>query len=153
VDYHYLLAAKGATMNTKTKLCWLIMGMVLCAVMGILAAAAPNNTGIITVPDGKGGFTAIQGYSQNGRARKQLLTVASITFNNHSTIAWGVYAPTACSYRLMTSATKVGMKQTLPVGSLSVVINPDSYFTNFTGCTLAEYGEQPIKMKSQAAYP
>lgn len=90
--------------------------------------------------DAKG--TKVQGYAPNGK-KSTALTVNSVTLNQANNVAWSVYTPTACKYRMMSTATKAGLTRTIPVNSsITRYKNPATPFINITGCTSGEYDAQ-----------
>jgi len=86
--------------------------------------------------DGQG--MKIQGFAPSGKKSVQL-TVNSQTTNYTDDIRWSVYTPTACGFRLMSTATKVGIKHTLPANATTErVVNSATPYVNYSGCTNGE---------------
>lgn len=72
-----------------------------------------------------------------------LLTVNSQTINATDDLHYSVYSPTACSFRLMSTQTKAGIKHTLPANATTTrAVNPASPYLNFSGCTSGELQRQ-----------
>lgn len=85
-----------------------------------------------------GGGQKIQDFAPNGK-KSVALTVNSQTINFVSDIRWEVYTPSACSFRLQSSATKVGMKLTLPANAITKrAVNRVTPYVNYTGCASGE---------------
>ena len=84
----------------------------------------------------------IQGAAPDGNL-SQLLTVNATTIDMTSTLWWDLYPPsTGCKYRLMplsTSTKSLYPQFTVPDGTKTgYVINRNTAFVNFSGCTSAE---------------
>jgi len=108
---------------------------------------------ILTVPvafalpelprDGQG--QKIQAFAPD-MSKTSFLTVYSTLINISNDLRWNVYTPTACKFRVLSSATKIGTALTLPANSFTEqVINRNSSvykFFNSTGCANAELKRQ-----------
>lgn len=81
----------------------------------------------------------IQGPAPNGLL-SQILTVNSTTIDMSKTTWWGLYAPTACKYRLMPTSAKGAYPQfTVPEAqTTSMLVNRNTKFVNYSGCTSGE---------------
>ena len=107
-----------------------IIAIILCTA-GIVYAAKAN------LPvDGLG--IRAQGFAPDGK-KSVSLTVVKQTVDMRDDIAYEVYAPTACKFRGMTSATVRGTLSTLPANARLIRnVNATTPFVNFTGCTNGE---------------
>lgn len=84
----------------------------------------------------------IQGFAPDGK-KNQALTVVSVTKDLRDDIGWSAYTPTACSYRLMSTATRAGAKQTMAANATTQrIVNSSTPFLNLTGCTSGELTRQ-----------
>lgn len=84
----------------------------------------------------------VQGFAPNGKD-SVALTINKVTVDMRDEITWSAYTPTACSYRAMSTVTRVGLKQTLPANTRTTMnVHPKSMFLNFTGCTSGELQRQ-----------
>ena len=97
----------------------------------------------VSEPEKRGGIP-IQGFAPNA-SYQQILTVASTTIDISDNLWWGIYAPTACKYRLMPTSAKGTYPQfTVPATSpMGMVIHRASTsFLNLSGCTSGEFSRQ-----------
>lgn len=84
----------------------------------------------------------LQGFAPDGR-KTVSLTVVSTPVDNTSDVKWSVYTPTACKFRLQSTATKAGPTLTLAANATTEKTkNSSTPFTNFTGCTNGELTRQ-----------
>jgi hypothetical protein len=82
--------------------------------------------------------TKVQGFAPDGKKSRQL-TVNSVTVDHSSNIEWELYSPTACKYRLMSTATKAGIALTSPANArLNTKVNSSTVHVNYTGCATGE---------------
>lgn len=81
----------------------------------------------------------IQGAAPNGYL-SQVLTVNSTTIDMSSNLWWGMYAPTACKFRLLPTTAKAAYPAfTMPATTLTgFLVNKNTKFVNFSGCTSGE---------------
>ena len=110
---------------------WLIVMLIVG--ISVSAMALPN------LPvDGSG--QKIQGFAPDGK-KSGALTVNSVIKNGY--IKAQIYSPTACKFRLQSTATKVGAQYTLPANAnTELTYNPSTPFMNLTGCTNGEWKQQ-----------
>jgi len=103
----------------------------------LVAVASPAFAAKPELPrDGQG--MKIQGFAPSGKKSVQL-TVNSQNINHSDDIRWSVYTPTACGFRLMSTATKVGIKHTLPANAVTErAVNSATPYVNYSGCTNGE---------------
>ena len=108
--------------------------LIVCA---LLTVASPAFAAKPELPrDGQG--MKIQGFAPSGKKSVQL-TVNSQNINHSDDIRWSVYTPTACGFRLMSTATKVGIKHTLPANAVTErAVNSATPYVNYSGCTNGE---------------
>jgi hypothetical protein len=104
------------------------------------AVVALASTAFATLPrlpvDGTG--QKLQGFAPDGR-KSSALTVGSTVKDMTSDVKWSAYTPTACKFRLQSTATKAGAAYTLPASAVTErVVNQSTPFINFTGCTSGE---------------
>jgi len=112
----------------------LIMCMILCLAVMAWAGRAE------LAKDGKS--TKLEGHAPTA-GKGQILTIASTTIDMSDDISWGLYTPTDCSYRTMSTSTRSGIQKTIPAGAWHVrVVSAGSAFTNFSGCTAAQLERQ-----------
>lgn len=86
----------------------------------------------------------IQGAAPNA-SLSQILTIASTTIDVSENLWWGLYAPTACKYRLMPTSAKGSYPQfTAPadIETSRVINRASTKFLNLSGCTLGELSRQ-----------
>jgi len=107
----------------------------------ILTLIASTAVAGLLMKDSNGNL--IQGAAPNG-AKITLLTVASTTVDMTDDVWWNLYAGTACKYRIMDTTDRTGhLQQTAPVNvSTSRIVNKNSPFINFSGCTNGELQRQ-----------
>lgn len=112
--------------------------LIIAAILLITSSAFA--AGVIQT-DGQG--QAIQGGAPNGFL-SQLLTVNSTTVDMTNNIYWSLYSTTACKYRIMpTTAKGVYPAFTIPASErVSFVVNQNTKFINFSGCTSGELSRQ-----------
>ena len=71
------------------------------------------------------------------------LTVASRTVDMADDLSYSVYTPSACKFRVMSTATKAGSQKALLAGGrLTLGVKAGSSFINFSGCTNGELDRQ-----------
>lgn len=81
-------------------------------------------------------------FAPNGK-KDRALTVNSTTVDMRLDNGWATYTPTGCSYRTMSTATKAGLKRTLPANTYNQrYVNLKTPFINFSGCTSGELQRQ-----------
>jgi hypothetical protein len=102
------------------------------------------STAFATLPrlpiDGTG--QKLQGFAPDGR-KSSALTANSVVKDMTSDVRWSAYTPTACKFRILSTATKVGPAYTLPAGATTErVVNQSTPFGNWTGCTSGELFRQ-----------
>ena len=87
-------------------------------------------------------FAVSAEFAPNGK-KDINLTVNSTTVDMRLDNGWALYTPTACVYRTMSTATKAGLKRTLPANTYNQrYVNPKTPFINFSGCTSGELQRQ-----------
>jgi len=107
----------------------LIILLICCAAS---AFAAKANLPV----DGLG--IRINDFAPSGRKSAEL-TVSSVTVDATDDLRYSIYSPTACAFRLMSTATVAGIKHTLPANAItSRAVNPATPFLNFSGCASGE---------------
>jgi hypothetical protein len=80
-------------------------------------------------------FALTEIFSPNGKKDVDL-TVNSVTKNLKLDTAYSIYSPGACSYRVMSTATKAGSVNVVPAVTYIIRgVNLKSPFLNLTGCT------------------
>jgi len=90
--------------------------------------------------DGSG--VKIHDFAPTGQ-KSVALTVNSQTVNASDDLRYSIYSPTACIFRMMTTATKSGIRHTLPANAVTArAVNPATPFLNFSGCTSGELQRQ-----------
>jgi len=107
----------------------------------IIALAATAYAAKATLPvDGLG--IRVQGFAPDGK-KNQALTVNTITKDMRDDLSWSAYTPTACKFRLMSTATKAGATQTLAANATTQrVVNTSTPYLNLSGCTSGELTRQ-----------
>lgn len=81
-------------------------------------------------------------FAPNGKKDRNL-TVNSTVVDMRLDNGWATWTPTACSYRTMSTATKAGLKRTLPANTYNQrYVNSKTPFVNFSGCTSGELQRQ-----------
>lgn len=86
--------------------------------------------------DGKG--VRVPGFAPDGK-KDVALTVNSQTVDMRNDLSWSQYAPGACKFRTMSTATKAGATRTLPAANWNARnVNQSTPFINFSGCTSGE---------------
>lgn len=112
-----------------------ILTVILLLIAAVALAARPE-----LPKDGAG--VKVQGHAPTG-SKDVTLTVASQTVNMTNDLSWSQYAPGACKFRTMSTATKAGIAHTLPATTWNTRnVNATSPFLNFTGCTSGELQRQ-----------
>jgi hypothetical protein len=82
--------------------------------------------------------TKVPGLAPNA-TKSVFLTVNKQTVDMSEDIAYEVYTPTACKFRVMSTATVKGTTHTLAANERNIRnVNIKSPFLNFTGCTSGE---------------
>lgn len=85
-----------------------------------------------------GGGIRVMGFAPDGK-KDITLAVTSQTVDMRNDLAWSQYAPGACKFRSMTTATKAGLARTLPATTWNQRnVNASTPFINFSGCTSGE---------------
>jgi len=81
----------------------------------------------------------IQGFAPDGSI-SEALTVTSVTFNLTNRLAFGIYCPSDCKLRTMSTSAKGSNKQrTIPGGTWHIeVVNKETPFANISGATSGE---------------
>lgn len=86
--------------------------------------------------DGAG--VKMQAFAPDAR-KATSLGVASQTIDMTNDIAWSVYVPSGCKFRVMSTGTKAGPTRTVPSATWLIRnIKSRSAFVNFSGCTSGE---------------
>ncbi len=86
--------------------------------------------------------TKINGFAPDG-SKDTTLSVASQTVDMSNDVAWSAYAPGDCKFRTMSTSTKAGAQKTILGGQWTTrVVNPESPFLNYSGCTSGELERQ-----------
>ena len=113
---------------------FIVLIVLLCA--SVVIAASPE-----AQRDGVGYKMPI--FSPDGR-KDVSLTVNSSTVDMRNDIQWSAFAPGDCSFRVMSTSTKVGLKRTIKGGSWTFPRgrNSSTPFINFTSCTSGELQRQ-----------
>lgn len=110
----------------------------LFIILAIMAFATAALAGGFLEKDGSN-QNVIQGFAPNGK-KSVAIGVVSQGVDMRQDAAWQVYAGAACKFRLQSTATKVGVTNTLTNAARSQVfyVNRATPFVNFTGCTSSE---------------
>jgi len=120
----------------------LIFAVAVLVVLTVCAWAGPGR--LVSAPpyaDPPGGIP-IQGYAPNGRKAVDL-TVAKTVVDHRENIAWSLYTPADCTFRIHSTATISGKKRTWVGGIYREVLkNPITPFVSYSGCTGGELDSQ-----------
>jgi len=107
----------------------ILLSILIVPALSVLAFAAKSDLPV----DGKG--IRVNQFAPSGKKSVEL-TVASQNINHADDIAVEIYAPTACIFRLQSTATKQGIKLTLPANVRIVRgVNAATPYINYSGCT------------------
>ena len=89
--------------------------------------------------DNLGNGEAVQGFAPD-RTKSATLAVGQTNKSMATVLAWRVYSPVACKYRLQSTATRAGVQATIPATTdVTRIAHPAVPFVNFSGCTGADY--------------
>jgi hypothetical protein len=114
--------------------------VIILTLLMVFAASSAFALKVELQRDGQG--QKIQGFAPDGK-KSQALTVVYTVVDTSNDTAWESYTPTACSFRLQSTATKAGMKLSLPANArIERKTNLSTPFVSYTGCTSGELQRQ-----------